>query len=66
MKYDDTIVAVATPPGQGAIGIIRISGTDALAILQKIYRPRRVVAWRPHVMRYGHVLTITGQIIDEV
>ena len=66
MKYDDTIVAIATPPGQGAIGIIRISGTDALAILQKIYRPRRVAAWRPHVMRYGHVLTVTGQIIDEV
>jgi tRNA modification GTPase len=37
-----------------------------LAILQKIYRPRRVAAWRPHVMRYGHVLTVTGQIIDEV
>ena len=33
MKYDDTIVAIATPPGQGAIGIIRISGSDALAIL---------------------------------
>ena len=66
MKYDDTIVAIATPPGQGAIGIIRISGIDSLAILQKIYRPRRVAAWRPHVMRYGHVLTITGQIIDEV
>jgi len=66
MKYDDTIVAIATPPGQGAIGIIRISGTDALAILQKIYRPRRVAAWRPQVMRYGHILTITGQVIDEV
>ncbi|MCX6016431.1 MAG: hypothetical protein NT020_12730 [Chloroflexales bacterium] len=66
MKYDDTIVAIATPPGQGAIGIIRMSGNEALAILQKIYRPHRVAAWRPHVMRYGHVLTPTGEVIDEV
>jgi tRNA modification GTPase len=66
MKYDDTIVAIATPPGEGAIGVIRISGNDALAILQKIYRPRRVATWRPQVMRYGHVLSAQNQIIDEV
>jgi len=66
MKYDDTIVAIATPPGQGAIGIIRISGDDALAILQQIYRPRRVAAWRPQVMRYGHILSAQNHIIDEV
>ena len=66
MKYDDTIVAIATPPGQGAIGIIRISGSDALAILQKIYRPRRAAPWRPQVMRYGHVLSAQNHIIDEV
>lgn len=66
MKYDDTIVALATPPGQGAIGVVRMSGNDVLAILQKIHRPHRAASWRPYVMRYGHILTTTGQIIDEV
>ena len=33
----DTIVAIATPPGEGAIGMIRLSGSDAIAIVNKIF-----------------------------
>ena len=33
----DTIVALATPPGVGAIGVIRLSGTDALTIANKVF-----------------------------
>ena len=36
----DTIVAIATPPGRGGIGVIRISGPDAAAIATRIDRPR--------------------------
>jgi tRNA modification GTPase len=40
MKYPaDTIAAVATPPGQGGVGIIRISGPDALPFAENIFRP---------------------------
>jgi tRNA modification GTPase len=66
MKYNDTIVAIATAMGQSAIGTIRISGNDALAILQKVMRPRRLGAWRPRVVRYGHVYDAEERIIDEV
>lgn len=39
--YDDTIAAVATPPGRGGIAVIRISGGDAIAIADKIFRPKQ-------------------------
>ena len=38
---DDTICAVATPPGEGGIGIIRVSGKDAIALASQIVKPRR-------------------------
>lgn len=66
MKYNDTIVAVATATGQAAIGTIRISGSEALPILQQVMRPRRAGAWRPRVVRYGHIHDGDGRVIDEV
>jgi tRNA modification GTPase len=38
MRLKDTIAAISTPPGRGGIGVIRISGADALAIAQKLLR----------------------------
>lgn len=66
MKYDDTIVAVATPPGQGALGIIRMSGPDAHRILSHIFVPRRAGRMRARMVRYGHIYDETGAVIDEV
>jgi tRNA modification GTPase len=37
---DDTIIAISTPPGRGGLGVIRLSGADALAIAGKIFRPK--------------------------
>src|SRR5581483_5020434 len=65
MLYDDTIAAIATPPGEGGIGIVRLSGPDALAILEQIFRPFRKGAWHPYRMRYGHVIDARGAPIDE-
>lgn len=56
MLYDDTIVAIATPPGEGGLGVIRISGPLALTILQQIFLPARTGAWRPYRMRFGRVV----------
>lgn len=39
-KEFDTITAISTPLGEGAIGIVRLSGTDALAIAQSVLRER--------------------------
>ncbi len=66
MKYDDTIVAVATPPGQGALGIIRMSGPRSHAILVQIFVPRRAGRMRARMVRYGHIYGEAGDVIDEV
>jgi tRNA modification GTPase len=66
MKYNDTIVALATAMGQAAIGTIRISGAGALPILQQVMIPRRTGIWRPRVVRYGHVHDSDDRVIDEV
>jgi tRNA modification GTPase len=65
MLYDDTIAAIATPPGEGGIGIVRISGPDALAILGRMFRPARPSAWRPYRMRFGHVVAEDASPVDE-
>ncbi|MCZ6799013.1 MAG: hypothetical protein O7F12_00840 [Nitrospirae bacterium] len=44
--FDDTICGVATPLGEGGIGIIRVSGKDALAIASKLVRLRSRKAFR--------------------
>ncbi|GAA5529962.1 tRNA uridine-5-carboxymethylaminomethyl(34) synthesis GTPase MnmE [Herpetosiphon gulosus] len=66
MLYADTIAALATPPGVGGVGIIRISGPQSLAIAQALIKPRRKGIWRSYQMRYGHVLDEHGQVVDEV
>jgi tRNA modification GTPase len=65
MLYDDTIAAIATPPGEGGIGIVRVSGPDALPILKRVFAPARPGDWRPFRMRYGRVLDADGARVDE-
>lgn len=66
MLYDDTIAAIATPIGEGGIGIVRLSGPDALKILRRVFRPRTASArWVPQRMRYGHVVDEVGETVDE-
>jgi len=47
MLYDDTITAIATPPGEGGIGIIRLSGPEAIAIISRIFVPAKPGPLRP-------------------
>ena len=69
MHEQDTICAVSTPPGEGGIGIIRISGKDAVLIASGIFRPRTkggTVLGASHTLRYGHVVDpSTGALVDE-
>jgi tRNA modification GTPase len=68
MKTDDTITAISTPIGKGAIGIIRISGNDALKIAENILKSDRSISKsESHKAYYGYVVNHdTGEIIDEV
>jgi tRNA modification GTPase len=61
----DTIVALATAQGVGAIGVIRLSGTDAIAITNKVFKGKNLTQQPSHTIHYGHI--VEGEkIIDEV
>ncbi len=69
---NDTIAAIATPPGIGGVGIIRVSGPEALAIARRIFRRpgnrQDAATWQPesHRLYYGHAIQPrTGQTLDE-
>ncbi len=68
----DTIAAIATASGEGGIGIVRISGTDAIAIAGRIFEPHRkkdTAGQKSFTASYGHVVTQkpagTADVVDE-
>lgn len=67
---EDTIAAIATAQGEGGIGIIRISGEEANAVLNKVFVPKHVQNAESFLNRrfyYGHIVdSITKETIDEV
>jgi tRNA modification GTPase len=64
MNLDDTIVAIATPPGRGGIGVARIAGTEAREIACSMLRLRHELA--PGHAIFGEIIEpVTGQRIDE-
>ncbi|HER0777606.1 TPA: tRNA uridine-5-carboxymethylaminomethyl(34) synthesis GTPase MnmE [Streptococcus pyogenes] len=66
-KEFDTITAISTPLGEGAIGIVRLSGTDALAIAQSVFKGKNLEQVASHTINYGYIINPkTGTIIDEV
>ena len=65
MLYADTIAALATPPGVGGVGIIRVSGGLAWEIAAILFRPLQAGPWQPYLMRYGQLVDGDGQLIDE-
>ncbi|ESA55040.1 TPA: tRNA uridine-5-carboxymethylaminomethyl(34) synthesis GTPase MnmE [Streptococcus pyogenes] len=66
-KEFDTITAISTPLGEGAIGIVRLSGTDALAIAQSVFKGKNLEQVASHTINYGYIIDPkTGTIIDEV
>jgi tRNA modification GTPase len=63
-----TIAAIATAivPEQGSIGIVRLSGSAAVAIARQLFHPRGQPAWESHRLLYGQIRhPQTGQIVDE-
>ncbi|MFS8564469.1 MAG: hypothetical protein LVR00_09295 [Rhabdochlamydiaceae bacterium] len=64
-QKEDTIAAVATPPGEGGIAVIRISGKEALGIAEKIYTgPLR--SYKSHTAHCGSILGKEGNVVDDV
>lgn len=62
-----TIAALATPTGVGAIAVIRVSGTDAVAIADKIFKGGiPLCKAQTHTVHYGFIVDNSGKKIDEV
>ena len=64
-SWNDTIVALATPPGVSAIGVIRLSGKDALVIADALFSSKSLAQQKSHTLHVG-MLALNGTTIDEV
>ena len=62
----NTIAAISTPAGNGGIGIIRISGNDALEIINRIWIPVKKGDFKPFSMRLGNIVDESGEVVDQV
>ncbi|PID73123.1 MAG: tRNA uridine-5-carboxymethylaminomethyl(34) synthesis GTPase MnmE, partial [Desulfobacterales bacterium] len=63
---EDTIAAIATPPGAGGIGIIRISGRQSLPVLRQVFTPKASsCSFSSHRLYYGHIHD-GKKVVDEV
>ena len=63
---NDTICAIATSQGVGAISIIRVSGEEAVDIVAKIFKGSDLTKVNSHTINYGKIVDKSGNIIDEV
>ncbi|MBC9912770.1 tRNA uridine-5-carboxymethylaminomethyl(34) synthesis GTPase MnmE [Chitinophaga varians] len=63
--FDDTIVAVATAPGLGAIAVIRLSGSQAFPICNALFPGKDLLQQASHTLHFGS-LVHNGHVIDEV
>jgi tRNA modification GTPase len=66
MTQTDTIVALATPPGVGAIAIIRLSGPEAIGIADYLFRGKALAKQASHTAHFGRFEDENGKTIDEV
>ena len=65
MYEADTIAAVATPPGPGGIGVIRVSGPAAERLANQCFRRRRAGSWETHRLYHGRVVDADGAALDD-
>lgn len=69
MIIDNTIAAISTPNGEGGISVIRMSGSDAIAIADKVFKSakqKKLADVKSHTINYGFICDASGNTIDEV
>lgn len=62
---DDTIVALATPPGTSAIAVIRLSGKESLPIVQAVFKGKNLLSQPSHTVHFGTIIN-EEKVLDEV
>ena len=65
---DDTIAAISTPIGAAGIGIVRVSGRNAIPVVEKIFssKKKKMTDAPSHSILYGHIVDPEGKVVDEV
>lgn len=64
---EDTIVAIATPMGIGAISVLRVSGNESIVSVDKIFRGKKsLLLADTHTIHYGKIISKNNEIIDDV
>jgi len=64
--FHDTIVALATPPGVGAIGVVRVSGRETISLVNEIFYGKDLTKCDSHTISYGTIRSEKKTILDEV
>lgn len=62
----DTIIALATPPGVGAIGVIRVSGPEAIRLTDSVFKGKKLEDQPGHTLHFGSIHDEEGRLLDEV
>jgi tRNA modification GTPase len=66
LNLNDTIVAISTPPGRGGLGVVRVSGAEAVAVAEKILRFPSGHAWRSWSAALAELPDELGRTVDQV
>src|SRR5205809_770645 len=67
MTVSDTIAAISTPPGEGAIALVRVSGANAIEVADKIFHGKEPPSeFEPRVQHLGEIFGPEDQLIDQV
>jgi tRNA modification GTPase len=69
MKFDneDTIIAIATPSGSGAISLIRVSGKESIEVTDKVFYGKiKLKESASHTIHHGKIISNDGEVIDDV
>ena len=66
LDLQDTIVALATPAGAGAIGIVRLSGPQAITLLNPLFRAKNLTQVDSHTLHLGYLRDEQGVVLDQV
>jgi len=64
-ELNDTIVAIATAQGEGALGVIRLSGKDSISIANEVFKGENLLNQASHTIHYGFIVA-NNKTIDEV
>ena len=66
-NFNDVIIGISTPFAKGAISIIRLSGSGAIEMVNKIFKGKNLNKVNSHTIHYGHIIEKeTKEILDEV